>query len=248
MSWSSHKKTNRTSFLKFILPCGNFRGVCILSPCIEYWINFQNIYIYAFTYQKALLYTPFCLFLKSSKVINVSLTTTLGIQTSPAILNSEGTGQKVRDSAVFEIAQLRDSENTPGEHSRFEKKLISRVTDSQWLDGPGNCQWSMLLFFLRFEIFFLHLSPKSNTIHPALSLWLISTGKFLNVFKTSWIFCFTNNKQFIANGIGSCQSSDPDFAVFTTWIFLFSTDRICLVNVDKTTRIRRRCKYSQDCN
>ena len=81
----------------------------------------EYIYIYAFTYQKALLYTPFCLFLKSSKVINVSLTTTLGIQTSPAILNSEGTGQKVRDSAVFEIARLRDSENTPGEHSRFEK-------------------------------------------------------------------------------------------------------------------------------
>ena len=127
MSWSSHKKTNRTSFLKFILPCGNFRGVCILSPCIEYWINFQNIYIYAFTYQKALLYTPFCLFLKSSKVINVSLTTTLGIQTSPAILNSEGTGQKVRDSAVFEIARIRQENIRDSKKTNFTCDRFSMI-------------------------------------------------------------------------------------------------------------------------
>ena len=46
----------------------------------------------------------------------------------------------------------------------------------------------------------------------------IYRGKFLNAFKTSWKFCFTDNKdrQFIANDTGSCQTSNPDFAVFTT--------------------------------
>ena len=28
----------------------------------------------------------------------------------------------------------------------------------------------------------------------------------------------------------------------------FSNDMICLVNIDKTTRIRRRCKYTEDCD
>ena len=40
------------------------------------------------------------------------------IQSSPAISNSEGTGEKVRDSAIFEMARHRDSEITPGENSR----------------------------------------------------------------------------------------------------------------------------------
>ena len=40
------------------------------------------------------------------------------VQSSPAISNSEGTGQKVRDGVIFEIARLRDSEVTPGENLR----------------------------------------------------------------------------------------------------------------------------------
>ena len=53
-----------------------FCSVCILSQCIEYRINFQNIY--TLTYQKTLLQTLFCLILKSSKVYNVSLSLVRG--------------------------------------------------------------------------------------------------------------------------------------------------------------------------
>ena len=40
------------------------------------------------------------------------------LQSSPAISNSEWTGQKVRDSEIFELVRLRDSKITPGENSR----------------------------------------------------------------------------------------------------------------------------------
>ena len=48
-------------FLTFILSEGNFLNICILSQCIVYWINFQNINIYIyiyipFQYQKKLLH------------------------------------------------------------------------------------------------------------------------------------------------------------------------------------------------
>ena len=50
--------------------------------CILYWIHFQNTH--TFTYQKTLLHTHFCLFLKSLKAFNVYLSSkplnvTLGI-------------------------------------------------------------------------------------------------------------------------------------------------------------------------
>ena len=41
------------------------------------------------------------------------------LQSNPTISNSEGIGQKVRDSAIFEIARLGDSEITPEENSRY---------------------------------------------------------------------------------------------------------------------------------
>ena len=50
---------------------GNFFNICVLSQCIMYWIKFQNIH--TFTYQKTLLYTLFCLFLKSLIALNVSV-------------------------------------------------------------------------------------------------------------------------------------------------------------------------------
>ena len=40
------------------------------------------------------------------------------VQSSPAISNSEESRQKVRGSAIFEIARLRDSKITPEENSK----------------------------------------------------------------------------------------------------------------------------------
>ena len=68
VGWSSQK---RAFFVPFIFSEGNFFNICVWSQCIVYWIQLQNIH--TFTYQKTLLLTLFCLFLKSSKVFNVSL-------------------------------------------------------------------------------------------------------------------------------------------------------------------------------
>ena len=46
-------------------------NITVLSQCIVYRVHFQNIH--TFTYQKTLLHTLFCLFLKSLKAFNVSL-------------------------------------------------------------------------------------------------------------------------------------------------------------------------------
>ena len=48
-----------------------FLNICLLSQCIVYWTQNQNIH--AFTYQKILLRIIFCLFLKSSNAFSVSL-------------------------------------------------------------------------------------------------------------------------------------------------------------------------------
>ena len=62
MSWSSKKKKTGF-FVALVLSEGNFFDICILSQCIVYWIHFQNIN--TFIYQKTLLHTLCCLFLKS---------------------------------------------------------------------------------------------------------------------------------------------------------------------------------------
>ena len=54
MSWSSRKKMS-PFFLTFILSEGSFFNISVLSQCIVYLINSQNIY--TFTYQKTLLHT-----------------------------------------------------------------------------------------------------------------------------------------------------------------------------------------------
>ena len=64
MSWSSRKK-KEGFFVPFILSEGYFFSICILSQCI--------VCIHTFTYQKTLLHTLFCLFLKLSKTFSVSL-------------------------------------------------------------------------------------------------------------------------------------------------------------------------------
>ena len=49
----------------------NFFNICVLSRRKVYWILFQNVH--TFSYQKLLLQTHFCLFLKSLIACSVSL-------------------------------------------------------------------------------------------------------------------------------------------------------------------------------
>ena len=70
MSWSSRKK-KECIFCNAYFVRRNFFNICVLSQCLVYWINFQNMY--TFTYQKTLLHTLFYLFIKSSRVFSVSL-------------------------------------------------------------------------------------------------------------------------------------------------------------------------------
>ena len=69
----AHNRKKKAFFVPFILTEWKFFNICVLYQCIVYSIHFQNIHI--FTYQKALLHTLFCLFLKSSKAFSVSLNT-----------------------------------------------------------------------------------------------------------------------------------------------------------------------------
>ena len=71
VSLSSRKKKEGI-FVPFSLFGKNFSDICVLSLCIVYWIQFQNIN--TFTYQKKYYFIHFCcLFLKSSKAFSVSL-------------------------------------------------------------------------------------------------------------------------------------------------------------------------------
>ena len=53
----AHKRIKRAFlfFVTFILSEGNLFNICFFSQCIVYWINFQNMYTFA--YQKALPHT-----------------------------------------------------------------------------------------------------------------------------------------------------------------------------------------------
>ena len=73
MSWSSRKK-KEDIFCTVYSVRRKFFNICAFSQCIVYRIHFQNVL--TFTYQKALLHTLFCLFLKSSKAFSVSLSDT----------------------------------------------------------------------------------------------------------------------------------------------------------------------------
>ena len=68
MSWISQRKL-RAFFVLFILSKEIFFLTFVLSQCIVYRINFQNTH--TFTYQNTLLYTHFCLFLKSLKAFSI---------------------------------------------------------------------------------------------------------------------------------------------------------------------------------
>ena len=54
----------RAFFVPFTLSKGNFFKICVLSQCIVYWIQFQNIH--SLTYQKILLHA---LLLLLSKIV-----------------------------------------------------------------------------------------------------------------------------------------------------------------------------------
>ena len=49
-------------FVTFIFSEGNFFNICVLSQCIMYWTNFQNIH--TFIYEKTLLHTLLFLLFK----------------------------------------------------------------------------------------------------------------------------------------------------------------------------------------
>ena len=70
MSWSSGKKKEGIFSTIYFAQRSSF-SICILSQCTVYWIHSQNIN--TFTYQKTLLYTLFCLFLKSSKALSLCI-------------------------------------------------------------------------------------------------------------------------------------------------------------------------------
>ena len=67
----ARERKKKTLFVPLILSEGNFFNICVWSQCRVHWIHFKNIHTY--TYQKNLLHKLFCLFLKSLKVFNVSL-------------------------------------------------------------------------------------------------------------------------------------------------------------------------------
>ena len=72
LSWvEARDRKTRALFATLIFSAKTFFKICVISHSMGYCINFQNIH--SFTYQKTLLHTLFCLFLKSSKAFSVSL-------------------------------------------------------------------------------------------------------------------------------------------------------------------------------
>ena len=69
--WVGACERKKTTFSVPLILSEVFLTFVFLSHCIVYWIHFQNIH--TFTYQRALLYALFWLFLKSSKAFSVSL-------------------------------------------------------------------------------------------------------------------------------------------------------------------------------
>ena len=58
----ARERKKRPFFLPFTLSEGNFLNICVLPPCIVFWIHFQNIH--PFTWQKILLHTLLLLVFK----------------------------------------------------------------------------------------------------------------------------------------------------------------------------------------
>ena len=86
-----------------------------------------------------------------------------------------------------------------------------------------------------------HSSNKTLSIHLFLCDWYLQ-GSFLMFLKYLGFFTLP------ITDIGSLLPNQWSWSccAYHVNISLFSTERICLVNIDKTTRIYGRCKYSQD--
>ena len=69
----ARERKKRAFFILLILSEAIFFNIFVLSQCIVYWIHFQNIH--TCSYQKPLLYTLFCLFLKLPQAFSVSSST-----------------------------------------------------------------------------------------------------------------------------------------------------------------------------
>ena len=105
-----------------------FFNICVLSQCVVYWIKFlkcdiciyQNViyqkhityhisetfYIY-FTYQKTLLHTLFCLFLKLLKAFSVSLRSLFSVALFSSRIHS-GRGKKLTSTYMHINRHFKD--------------------------------------------------------------------------------------------------------------------------------------------
>ena len=81
MSWSLQKKKH-CIFCKIYFAQKEFFNICIFIQSIVYWIL-------NFTYQKRILQKLFCLFLKSLKAFNVSLSAKSALSV-PNVLSAQG--------------------------------------------------------------------------------------------------------------------------------------------------------------
>ena len=70
MNWSLQKK-KECIFCNVYLVQRKFFNICVISHCIVYWLNFQNIH--TFTYQKTLLHTLLLLVCKIVKSLQCIL-------------------------------------------------------------------------------------------------------------------------------------------------------------------------------
>ena len=130
MSWSSRKKKGR-SFCNVHFFRRKCFISCVLSQCIVYWINFQNIYTY--TYQNTLLLTflllvfktvesvSFIAFLRwlrikdnrnSHRVKSVRICSFSGLSFSAFGLNTERYSLSLRIQSEYEKIRIRKTPNT----------------------------------------------------------------------------------------------------------------------------------------
>ena len=130
-------KEKRAYFVPLILSKAIFFNICVLSQCIVYWRHFQNKH--TFTYQKALLHTRFCLFLKSSKVFSVSLKHRVSLW-------------------LYLIQYLLKSKNLG--HSSISSVCIERNVFSAWVSmkiyfrGKVKVNWFTYSFLVLFTLVF----------------------------------------------------------------------------------------------
>ena len=105
------KRKKSAFFIYFVRR--EFFNIWVLSHCIVYWINFQNIY--TFTYQKQLLHT--LLFSKSAKAFSVSL-------------NKEKSSCCLETRYISDVTSKIVSGNTLNQETK--KKQIKSASRSPW--------------------------------------------------------------------------------------------------------------------